>query len=185
MSDGEDDDDQPRHRERQRQQSRSRERVHPHVPVSQEPQIQLMVTPESDDEISDEDFTVVDSSSPAGPSLSIESGNRLRRANRFRSRERGHPRSSSHASQQQQPLIPPPEIQQNQANQTEDEDSVTVDPQNRVSNHSRSPQDHEDSRRHGPQKQKGPIAEKPPSTPPKAKKHKPMSSDEDDEETQK
>ena len=68
MSDGDDDDDQPPQGERQRQRSRSRERVYPHVPVPQEPQIQPMVTPESDDEISDVDFTVVDSSSPsAGP----------------------------------------------------------------------------------------------------------------------
>ena len=68
MNDGEDGDDQPPQGERQRQRSRSRERLYPHVPVPQEPQIQPMVTPESDDEISDVDFTVVDSSSPsAGP----------------------------------------------------------------------------------------------------------------------
>ena len=49
MSDGEDD-DQPPQWERQRQRSRSRERVFPHVQVPQEPQIQPVVTPESDDE---------------------------------------------------------------------------------------------------------------------------------------
>ena len=64
MSDGEDDDHPPQG-ERQRQRSRSRERVHPHVQVPQEPQIQPVVTPESDDEISDEDFTIVNRSSPS------------------------------------------------------------------------------------------------------------------------
>ena len=67
MSDGEDDDDQPPQGERQRQRSRSRERVHPHVPVPQEPQIQPVVTPASDNAISDEDFTVDSSSPSAGP----------------------------------------------------------------------------------------------------------------------
>ena len=64
-----------------------------------------------------------------------------------------------------------------------DEDSATVDPQNSVSDRSRSPQDQEDSRRQGPQKQKERkiVEEKQPSTPPKAKKHKSMDSDEDDE----
>ena len=57
MNDGEDDDDQPPQGERQRQRSRSRERVYPHVPVPQEPQIQPVVTPESDDEISDDEMT--------------------------------------------------------------------------------------------------------------------------------
>ena len=53
-----------------------------------------------------------------------------------------------------------------------------------MSNHSKSPQNHEDSRRQGPQKQKGrkTTSEKQPSTPPKAKKYEPMDSDEDDEE---
>ena len=49
------------HRERQKQRL---DCVYPHVPVAQEPQIQPMVTPESDDEISDEDFPIVDSSPP-------------------------------------------------------------------------------------------------------------------------
>ena len=49
MSDGEDD-NQPPQGERQRQRSRSRERVFPHVQVPQEPRIQPVVTPESDDE---------------------------------------------------------------------------------------------------------------------------------------
>ena len=57
---------------------------------------------------------------------------------------------------------------------------------NRLSNHSRSPQDQEDSQRQGPQTQKGKktAAEKQPSTPPKAKKHKSKDLDEDDEEPQ-
>ena len=68
MSD--DDDDQPPRygRQRQKQRSSSRERVHPHVHVPQEPQIQPMVTPEPDDDVSDEDFTAMNPSSPtAGP----------------------------------------------------------------------------------------------------------------------
>ena len=96
MSDGENDDDQPPQGERQRQRFRSRERVYPHVPVPQEPHIQPMVTPESNDEISDEYFTIVDSSPP-----SAERGIRSRRSERSRSRERVYPRSSSHASGQQ------------------------------------------------------------------------------------
>ena len=59
MRDGEDDDDQPPQGERRRQRSRWREREEPHVPVPQEPQIQPMVTPESDDEISDEDLQLM------------------------------------------------------------------------------------------------------------------------------
>ena len=51
-----------------------------------------------------------------------------------------------------------------------------MDPQNRVSNHSRSPQDQEVSRKV--------AAEKQASTPPKANKHKPKNSDEDDAEPQ-
>ena len=51
MSDGEDNDDQPPQGKRQRQLSRSRERVHPYEQVPKEPQIQLLVTPESDGEI--------------------------------------------------------------------------------------------------------------------------------------
>ena len=50
--------------------------------------------------------------------------------------------------------------------------------------HSRSQQYQEDSRRQGPQKhkEKKTIADKQPSASPKAKKHKPLDSDEDDEE---
>ena len=61
-----------------------------------------------------------------------------------------------------------------------------MDPQNRVSNHSRPPQDQEEIRRQDPQTPKGKknIAEKQPSDLPKAKKHKSMDSDEDDEEPQ-
>ena len=143
MGGGEDEDDQPAQGERQRQRSRWRERVCYHVPVPLEPQVQPMVTPESDDEISDEDFTIADSSSP-----SAEQRNRSRRSERSRSRERVYPRSSSRGSQQQQPVVPPPQgIQQNQPAQSDDENCVG--PYNRVSNHSGSPQDHEGTQRQG------------------------------------
>ena len=188
MSDGEDDDDQPPQRERQRQRSRSRERVNPHEHVPQEPQIQPVVTSESDDEISDKDFTIINPSSPsAGPPPSSEQRNRSRRSERSRSRVRVYPRSSSQVSRQQQPAVPPPPgIQQNQAIQSEDEHSATVGPLNHVSDHSRSPQDQEDTRRQGTQEPKGKnnTAGKQPSTPPKGKKYKPMHSDEQDEEPQ-
>ena len=62
------------------------------------------------------------------------------------------------------------------------EESATVEPQSRVSDRSRSPQSKE-----SPQKQKGKktMAEvKKPSDLPKAKKHKPVNSEEDDEEPQ-
>ena len=59
MSYGEDDVDQPPQGEMQRQRSRSRERVYPRVQVPQESQLQPMVTPESDDEMSDEDFAII------------------------------------------------------------------------------------------------------------------------------
>ena len=105
-------------------------------------------------------------SSPAtGPPLSAEQRGRSRRDERSRSRER----TPSHLS-----------------SQDVDEDSATVDPQNRVSDRSRSPQEREESRRQGPQKQKGKktAAEEQPSDPPKATKHKPIDSGEDDEEPQ-
>ena len=143
MSDGEDDDEQPPQGERQRGRSRSRERAHPPVQVPQEPQIQPMVTPEPDDNISDDEFTVINPSSPsAGPPPSAEQRGRSRRDERSRSRERVPPHSSSHASQQPQPVVPPSGVQQTQtlATQGEDEDSATVDPQKRVSDRSRSPQ---------------------------------------------
>ena len=159
MSDGEDDgDDQSPKGEKQRQRSRSRERVCPRVQVPQEPQIHLMATPESDEKISDEDLTLVDPSSPsAGPPSSAELRNRSRTAERSSSRERVHPRSFSHAShQQEEPVVPPPPgIQQNQAAQSEDEKSRTMGSQNHVSSHSKSPQDHEDTRRQGRQTPKG------------------------------
>ena len=186
VSDGED--DQPSQEERQRERSRSRERVHPHVQVPQVPQIQPMVSPEPDD-VSDEDFTALNPSSPsAGPPPSAEQRGRSRRDERSRWRERVTPHSSSHASQQPQPVVPPSGVQQTQtlATQGADEDSATVDPQNRVRDRSSSPQEQEDSRRQGPKKQKGKktVAEKQPSELPKAKKHKSMDSDEDDEEAQ-
>ena len=123
------------------------------------------VTPEPDD-ISDEDFSDMNPSTPsAGPPPSAEQRGRSRRNERSRSRERVPPHSSS---------------------QNADEDSATVDPQNRVSDRSRSQQEQEDSRRQVPQKQNGKktAAAKQPSEPPKAKKHKSVDSDEDDEEPQ-
>ena len=135
MSDG--DDDRPPQEERQQERSRSRERVHPHAQVPQVPQLQPVVTPESD-AVSDEDFTVMNPSSPpAGPPPSAEQRGRSRRDERSRSRKRVPPRSSSHASQQPQPAVPPSGAQQVQSLWTQgaDEDSATVDPQNRVSDH--------------------------------------------------
>ena len=114
-SDGEDDDDQPPPGARPKQRSRSRERVCPHEQVPQEPQVQPTATPESLDEISDEDFTSTNPSSPsAGLPPSAEQRSRSRRFERSRSCERLHPRSSSHASQQQQPIVPPPGIKERQ-----------------------------------------------------------------------
>ena len=81
-----------------------------------------MVAPESDDEISDEDFTIINPSSPsAGPPQSFEQRNRTRRSERSRSRERVHSRAFWHASQQQQPMVPPPGNMKNQATQSNDE----------------------------------------------------------------
>ena len=128
------------------------------------------------------------SSPSAGPPLSAEQRVRSRRDERSRSRERVPPHSSSHASQQPQPVVPPPGVQQTQtlATQGADKDSATIDTQNRVSHRSKSPQEQVDSRRQGPQPQKGKttVAERQPSTPPKAKMPKSMDSDEDDEEPQ-
>ena len=182
LSDGED--DQPPLEERQQERSRSRERVHPYVQVPQVPQIQPMVTPVSDDDdVSEKDFTAMN---PPPPSADQRS--RSRRDGKLKSRERVPPHSSSHASQQPQLVVPPPGVQQTQtlATQGADEEPATVDPQNVVSDHSRSPQDQEDSQRHGPQKQKGKnvVAEKQPSDLPKAKKHKSLGSDKDDQEFQ-
>ena len=172
MSDGEDDDDQPPQGERLRERCRSRERVHPHVQVPQVP-----------------DFTAMNLSSPsAGPPLSAEQRGCCRRDERSRSRERVPPHSSSHADQEPQPILTPSGVQQTQtlATQGADEDSATVDPQNRVSDRSGSLQEQEYSQRQGPQKQKRKktVAEKQPSELPEAKKHKSMDSDEDDEEIQ-
>ena len=146
-----------------------------------------MVTPERDDDISDEDFTAMNPSSPsAGRPPSAEQRVRSRRDDRSRSRERIPPHSSSHASQQPQPVARPSGVQQTQtlATQGADEDSATVDPQNRVSDRSKSPKEQAGSRRQGPHKQKGKktVAEKQPIEFPKAKTYKSMDSDEDDEE---
>ena len=99
-----------------------------------------MVIPEPDD-VSDEDFTAVNPSSPAGLSPSAEQRSRSRREERSRSRERVPAHSSSHASQQSQSVVPPG-VSQTRTLATEalDEDSATVDPQNRVNNRSRRPQ---------------------------------------------
>ena len=107
---------------------------------------------QNSDEVSDEDFSDMNPSSPAiGPPPSAEQRRRSRRDESSRSRERTPPHSSS---------------------QDVDEDSATVDPQNRVSDRSRSPQEREGSRRQGPQKQRGKktVAKEQPSDPPKAKK---------------
>ena len=187
VSDG--DDDQPPQEERQRERSRSRERVHPHVQVPQVPQIQPTVTPEPDDGESEEDFTAMNPSSPsAGPRPSIEQRGRSRRNERSSSHVRLPPRSSSHAGQHRQPVAPPSGVQQTQTLATlcADEDSATVDPRNRVSDRSRSPQEQEGSRKQGPQIQRGKktTTEKQPGELPKAEKYKSMDSDEDDEEPQ-
>ena len=83
------------HQERdKRERSRSREREHPHVQVPQEPQIQPMVLLEPDDDRSDEDFTMINSSSSsAGQPSSAEQSGRTRRDERSRSRERVPPQS--------------------------------------------------------------------------------------------
>ena len=126
------------------------------------------------------DFTSMNpSSSSAGPPLSAEQRVRSRRDDRSRSRDRVPPHSPSHASQQPQLVVPPPGVQ----TQGADEDSATVDPQNHVGDHSRSSQNQKDSRRYGPQPQKGKktVAYKQPSELLKTKKRKLMDSDEDDE----
>ena len=104
-------------------------------------------------------------SSPAtGPQRSAEKRGRSKRDERSRSRERAHPRSSS---------------------QNVDEDSATVDPKSRVRDRSVSPQEQEGSRRQDPQqKGKKTFADKQPSEPPKAKKHRSIDSDEHEEEPQ-
>ena len=130
MNDG---DGQPPQEERQRWRSRSRERVYPHAQVPQEPQIQPLITPEPDD-VSGKNFSEMNPSSPAiGPPPSAEQRGRSRRNERYRSLERTPPHSSS---------------------QDADEDSATVDPQNRVSDRSRSPQEQEASRGQDPQQHK-------------------------------
>ena len=122
----------------------------------------------------------------AGPPPSAEQRGRSKRDERSRSREREPPHSSSHASQQQHPIVPSSRVPHTQATQGGDEDSATIDPQNRVSDHSGSPQGQEDSRTQGPQTRKGKktVTEKQPSTPPKAKKHKSKDLNENDEEPQ-
>ena len=98
------------------------------------------VSPEPD-AVSHEDLTAMHlSSSSAGPPPTAGQGGRPRRDGRPRSRERVPPHSSSLASQQPQLVVPPSGVQQTQslATQGADEDSATVDPQNRVSDRSRS-----------------------------------------------
>ena len=151
MSDGEDDDDQPPQGERQRQRSRSRERVYPHVPVPQEAQIQPMVTPESDDEISDVDFAIVDFPPSAEQGIALEEPKDPDRVSEYI-----HVHTNMLVNNNSLLYLPPPPgIQQNQTTQSDDEKSAIVDPQNRVSNHSGPPQGQEDTRRQGPQTPKG------------------------------
>ena len=86
-------------------------------------------------------FTSMNPSSPsAGPQPPAEQRGRSRRDERSRSRERVPPHSPSHANQQPQPVVPPSGVEQTQtlATQGADEDSATVDPQNRVSGRARS-----------------------------------------------
>ena len=114
-----------------------------------------MITPEAD-EVSDEEFSAVNPSSPAtGPPPSAEQRCRSRRDERSESRERTPPHSSS---------------------QNVDESSATVDPQHSVSDRSMSPQEQDGSRRQDPQQQKGTktVAEEQPSDLPSAKKDKPI-----------
>ena len=104
-----------------------------------------------------------------------------RRQQRSRSRERAPAHVPPHAGQQLQPFAPPLAEQQIQplAIKDADDESAAVEPQIRVSDCSRSPQ-----RKESPQRQKGKknTAEvKKPRDLPKAKKHKPLDSDEDDE----
>ena len=174
------------HKKRDNKNGLDRVSEYTHVQAPQVPHIQPILTQESD-EVSDEEFSDVNPSSPsAGVPPSAEQRNRSRRDERSSSLEWVPPHSSSHAGQQRQPVVPPSGVQHTQATQGEDEDSATMDPQNRVSDHSRSPQDQEDSESQGPQTRKGKktVAEKEPSTPPKAKKHKSKDLDEDDEEPQ-
>ena len=154
--------------------------------MAQVQKIQPMVPPEPGD-VSDENLTAMNPSSlSAGPPPLAEQRGRSRREERSRSRERVPLHSSSNACQQPQPALPPSGAQQTQtlASQGSDEDSAIVDPHIRVSDHLRSPQEQEGSRRQGPQIQRGKktVAEEQPSELPKTKKHKSMDSDEDDEE---
>ena len=182
MSDG--DDGQPPQDGRQRQRSRSRDRAHAHAQAPQEPQVQHMVIQEPVAE-PDEDPAVANPSLPlAGPSPSAEQRGLSRRQQRSRSRERTPPHTSPHAGQQPQPVAPPPGEQQihPQTIQGTDEESATVEPQSRVSDHSRLPKSKESRQK---QMGKKTMAEvKKPSYLPKAKKHKLMDSDEEDEEPQ-
>ena len=180
MGDG--DDGQPPQDGRQRRRSRSRDRVYPHAQAPQEPQVQHKIIEEHVDE-PDEDPAGANPSLPlARPSPSAEQQGRSRRQQRSRSLERTPPHTPPHAGQQPQPVAPPPGEQQihPQTIQGTDEESATVEPQSRVSDHSRLPKNKE-----SPQKQKGKktMAEvKKPTDLPKAKKHKLMDSDEEDEE---
>ena len=113
--------------------------------------------------VQDEDHAVANPSSDHRRQLSNKVAPEDKK--RSRSRERAPPHVPPHA----------------------DEESATVEPQSRVSDHSRSPQRKESLQEQSPQKQKRKktMAEvKKLSDLPKAKKHKPMDSDENDEEPQ-
>ena len=118
------------------------DRVSEHIHTHKHPNTQTpQVPPRSTDGysqnlmISDEELSVMNHSSPlVEPQPSAEQRGRSRSDERSRSCERTPPRSC------QQKL---------------DESSATVDPQNRVSDRSRSPQEQEGSRRQDPHQQKG------------------------------
>ena len=135
-----------------------RERLHPHAQAPHVPRIQLTVTPETDD-VTSEDFHRCET--PHHHQLDHD-----RQLNRkVAPEEIKDPDLVSEClhihlhsdSQQPQFVMPPSEVQQTQtlATQGSDEDSATADPQNRVSDRSRSSQEQEGSRRQGPQIQKG------------------------------
>ena len=156
MSDDDDDDQSPQD-EGQRQRSRSRDRVHPSAQAPQTPPIPAPQTPP----------IPVPQTPPVPPiqpmviqepfSLPDEDSTSSGRRQRSRSRERAPVHAPFHT----------------------DDESAVVEPRSRVADRSRSSQGEE-----SPQRQKGKknTAEvQKPRELPKAKKHKPTDSDEDDE----
>ena len=178
MSDG--DDDQPPPTGRQRQLSRSRERSYPHAQVPQGPQVQPVIIREPVTE-PDEDPTVVNPSSSTGLSPSVEQRDRSTRQQRSRSRERTQPHTSSQSGQQLQQVVPPPAEPQIQPRQDTDEESETVEPQNRTSSRSTLLQSKENPQNQKERKQRRKWRNRMIDLLPK--KHKSMVSDEDDKRT--